>query len=212
MPWEDSPDNSGAAFVFTRDSSGTWSRVARLRASDPGDDNDDEYRFGLSVAVHEDTSNGDTIVVGAPHHSSSKGAVYVFSEPDTGWANDEGEDHTTETAKFLANGGTAGDECGISVAVDDGTVVVGGDQDENGAAYVFTKPTDGWANDENEDHTTETAKFLANGGTVGDEFGISVAVDGGTVVVGASGQDGLPPPWAPSCAASGGATSVNSTG
>ena len=189
MPGEDSPDDSGAAFVFTRDSSGTWSQVARLRASDPGIQNTDRYRFGLSVAVHEDTSNGDTIVVGAPHHSSSKGAAYVFSEPDTGWANDEGEDHTTETAKFLADGGTAGDEFGISVAVDDDTVVVGGDQDGTGAAYIFTKPTDGWANDENEDHTTETAKFLNNDGTAGDEFGISVAVDGGTIVVGASGQD-----------------------
>ena len=191
MPGEDSPDNFGAAFVFTRDQgTGKWSPspVARLRASDPGT----QYRFGLSVAVHEDTSNGDTIVVGAPDHSSSKGAVYVFSEPSGGWANDVGEDHATETARFLANGGTAGDEFGISVAVDDGTVVVGAPDHSSskGAAYVFTKPTDGWANDENEDHTTETAKFLANGGTAGDEFGISVAVDDGTVVVGASGQDG----------------------
>ena len=203
MPGEDSPDNSGAAFVFTRDQeTGTWSEVARLRASDPGTQDTDQYRFGLSVAVHEDTSNGDTIVVGAPDHSGSKGAVYVFSEPSGGWANDtdsddvdDEPDHTTETAKFLANGGTAGDEFGISVAVDGDTVAVGGDQDGNGAAYVFTKPATGWANDEdgdgdgNVDHTTETAKFLASDGAADDEFGISVTIDGDTIVVGASGDD-----------------------
>ena len=73
--------------------------------------------------------------------------------------------------------------------MDGDTVVVGGDHNGTGAAYVFTRPTDGWANDESEDHTTETAKFLANDGTAGDEFGRSVAVDAGTIVVGASGQD-----------------------
>ncbi len=159
--------------------------MAKLRASDPNA----QDRFGLSVAVHEDTSNGDTIVVGAPHHSSSRGAVYVFTEPSGGWANDAGRRPQHGNRQVPSHGGTAGDEFGISVAVDDDTVVVGGDQDGTGAAYIFTRPNDGWANDENEDHTTETAKFLTNDGTAGDEFGISVAVDGGTVVVGASGQD-----------------------
>ena len=196
MPGEDNPDNSGAAFVFTRDSSGTWSRVARLRASDPvdnvdGDDDDDndEHRFGLSVAVHEDTSNGDTIVVGAPDHSGSKGAVYVFSEPSGGWADDTDSDdadnepdHTTETAKFLASDAAAGDEFGISVAVDGDTIVVGAHN--NNAAYIFTKPAAGWANDSGEDHTTETLKLSGSGSS---SFGRSVAIDGDTVVVGASG-------------------------
>ncbi len=189
MPGEDSPDDSGAAFVFTRDSSGTWNQVARLRASDPGTQDTDEYRFGLSVAVHEDTSNGDTIVVGAPDHSGSKGAVYVFTESG-GWANDKDEDgdgnndHITETAKFLASDGTANDEFGISVAVDGDTIVVGAHN--NNAAYIFTKPATGWANDSGEDHTTETLKLSGSGSS---SFGRSVAVDGDTVVVGASGDD-----------------------
>ena len=206
MPGEDNPLNSGAAFVFTRDSSGTWSRVARLRASDPvdddGDDDNDQHKFGLSVAVHEDTLNGDTIVVGAPDHSNSKGAVYVFSEPSDGWANDidsddvgDEFDHTTETAKLLASDGEADDEFGISVAVDGDTIVVGAyqnDADTNdndeGAAYVFTKGTDDdWANDQNEDHTTQTLKLSWSGSS--DNFGRSVAIDGDTIVVGASGVD-----------------------
>ena len=198
MPGEDSPDNSGAAFVFTRDQgTGKWSPspVARLRASDPGT----QYRFGLSVAVHEDTSNGDTIVVGAPDHSSSKGAVYVFSEPSGGWANDVGEDHATETARFLASDGAAADEFGNSVAVVGNTIVVGAYLDDDngassGSAYVFDEPSGGWANDTDSDdadaefdHTTETLKLSGSSGS--DNFGRSVAIDGDTIVVGASGDD-----------------------
>ena len=165
MPGEDNPDNSGAAFVYTRDSSGTWSQVARLRASDPNA----QDRIGLSVAVHEDTSNGDTIVVGAPHHSSSKGAVYVFTEPSGGWAS------TSTAAKLTASDRADDDEFGISVAVDGDTVAVGAHN--NNAAYVFTKPTDGWTS------TTTAAKLSGS-----DSFGRSVAVDAGTIVVGASGD------------------------
>ena len=198
MPGEDNPDNSGAAFVFTRDQgTGKWSPspVARLRASDPGT----QYRFGLSVAVHEDTSNGDTIVVGAPDHSSSKGAVYVFSEPSGGWANDVGEDHATETARFLASDGAAADEFGNSVAVVSNTIVVGAyldddNADSSGSAYVFDEPSGGWANDTDSDdadaefdHTTETLKLSGSSGS--DNFGRSVAIDGDTIVVGASGDD-----------------------
>ena len=197
MPGDDDGTslNVGAAFVFTSDSSGTWSQVAKLRASDPNA----QDRFGLSVAVHEDTSNGDTIVVGAPDHSSSKGAVYVFSEPSGGWANDVGEDHATETARFLAADGAAADEFGNSVAVVGNTIVVGAyldddNGDSSGSAYVFDEPSGGWANDTDSDdadaefdHTTETLKLSGSSGS--DNFGRSVAIDGDTIVVGASGDD-----------------------
>ena len=168
MPGDDDGTslNVGAAFVFTSDSSGTWSQVAKLRASDLSA----QDRFGLSVAVHEDTSNGDTIVVGAPHHSSSRGAVYVFTEPSGGWAS------TSTAAKLTAsNREDDVDQFGDSVAVDGDTVVVGAHN--NNAAYVFTKPTDGWTS------TTTAAKLSGS-----DSFGRSVAVDAGTIVVGASGD------------------------
>ena len=165
MPGEDNPDNSGAAFVYTRDSPGTWSQVATLRTSDPNA----QDRIGLSVAVHEDTSNGDTIVVGAPHQSSSKGAVYVFTEPSGGWAS------TSTAVKLTASDRADDDEFGISVAVDGDTIAVVAPN--NNAAYVFTKPTDGWTS------TTTAAKLSGS-----DSFGRSVAVNAGTIVVGASGD------------------------
>ena len=141
------------------------------------------------MAVHGDAVEGDTVVVGAHLHDantiSNAGAVYVFEEPSDGWVD------ATETAKLTASDGAASDEFGISVAVDGDTVVLGAhkyDVDDNGtsipnagAAYVFTKPVNGWAT------STSTANLIASDAARGDEFGISVAVDDDddTIVVGA---------------------------
>ena len=155
----------GSAYVFTK-VSGVWSQPVMLTAS--GGLADDE--FGISVAV-----DGDTVVVGGDQDGN--GAAYVYIKPASigGWADSTG----TETAKLTASGGAADDKFGISVAVDGDTVVVGGDQDGNGAAYVYIKPSgSAWGN------ATETAKLTASGGAANDKFGISVAVGGDTVVVG----------------------------
>ena len=161
----------GAAYVFTREN-GVWTRVADLTASD-GSDGD---RFGVSVAV-----GGDTIVVSAKNHgvdSVDHGAVYVFSEPSSGWSN------STETSKLTASDGDEYHQFGKSVATDGTTVVVGAPKsfsEENppGVAYVFERPSDGWAD------ATETAQLTASDGHDFDFFGESVGVDGDTIVVGA---------------------------
>ena len=158
-------DDMGAVYVFTRQS-GAWTQVVKLTASDgaAGD------YFGYSVAV-----DGDTVVVGAFEAENSTGAAYVFTEP----ANGAGWAHATE-AKLTASDGDDGDEFGVSVAVDGDTVVVGADQnDGQGSTYLFTEPNSGWHD------ATQTAKLTAFDGDDGDEFGVSVAVDGDTVVVGA---------------------------
>ena len=73
---------------------------------------------------------------------------------------------------------TAGDNFGISVAVDATTAVVGAFQDGPGTAYVFD---------------TATGALLATlnnpDPTANDFFGTSVAVDGTTAVIGASHDD-----------------------
>ena len=157
----------GAAYVLAKDSSGAWSQVAKLTASD-GEAGD---IFGWSVAV-----DWDTVVVGARYDDSA----YVFTKPGTGWAT------ATETAKLTASDGVVGDWFGQSVAVDGDTVVVGASEDdESGSAYVFTKAADSVWTD-----ATETAKLTASDGDDFDEFGKSVAVDGDTVVAGAPNNDG----------------------
>ena len=160
-------NEKGAAYVLAKDSSGAWSQVAKLTASD-GEAGD---IFGWSVAV-----DWDTVVVGARYDDSA----YVFTKPGTGWAT------ATETAKLTASDGVVGDWFGQSVAVDGDTVVVGASEDDgSGSAYVFTKAADSVWTD-----ATQTAKLTASDGDDFDEFGKSVAVDGDTVVAGAPNNDG----------------------
>ncbi len=184
--------NAGAAYVFTK-VSGVWAQVAKLTASD-GAANDE---FGYSVAV-----DGDTIVVGAHLHDvddngtsiSNAGAVYVFVEPTDGWDSDA-DGIITETAKLTAFGAATDDEFGISVAVDGDTILVGAHQDDDngdqsGSAYIFTKFGGLWGNaPDSGEHRVETAKLTASDAAASDEFGIAVAVDGDTAVIGARQDD-----------------------
>jgi trimeric autotransporter adhesin len=136
---------------------------------------------GESVAVSGD---GSTVVVGATGANSGDGAVYVFSEPAGGWASG------TQTATLTASSGTSGDEFGASVAVssDGSTVVVGapettvGSNADQGTAYVFSEPAEGWASD------TQTSTLEESSGASNDKFGNSVSVsgNGSTVVAGAA--------------------------
>ena len=172
--------NGGTAYVFTKPAAG-WTNTTgnkRLVASDSESADD----FGDSVAVH-----GDTVVVGAPETGSSVGTAYVYTKPNSGWANG----NRNQQAKI--EGSSDGDKFGRSVAIDGDTVVVGAHQvDEStvtnsGAAYVFVKPDTGWANT---NASNSSAKLTASDYAMGDRFGRSVAMDGDTIVVGAVEDDG----------------------
>lgn len=165
----------GAAYVFVRPQSG-WvdmHETAKLTASDgaPFD------YFGGAVAI-----DGGTVVVGAfdanLNGAPGVGAAYVFVQPVSGWTT------TTETAKLTAADGAMNDFFGYSVSVSGNTIVAGephaavGFNYDQGAAYVFVEPGNGWAS------MTQTAK-LTSDGLVGDQFGQSVSISGTTVAVGA---------------------------
>lgn len=88
--------------------------------------------------------------------------------------------------KLVADDGGVNDLLAASVAIDGDIAVVGalGDGDlgaNSGSAYVFSRTQDGWTLD---------TKLRASDGTVGDRFGISVAVSGDTIVVGAPDEGG----------------------
>ena len=161
--------NQGSAYVFVEPGGG-WATTstydAKLTASDGAAD---DY-FGWFVAI-----SGDTVVVGAYGDDSAKGSAYVF-EKGGGWTTT-----STYDAKLTASDGVADDEFGNSVAIDGDTAVVGacGDDSAKGSAYVFEKGG-GWT-------TTSTydAKLTASDGEGFDYFGVSVAISGATVVVGA---------------------------
>ena len=170
--------NYGGADVYIRSSSGLLQR-AKLTA---GDGAASDY-FGRGVSI-----DGDTMVISASEDDddgSMSGSAYVFTRVTagdlaSGW---------TQVAKLTAGDGAYSDGFGISVSIDGDTVVIGAWADDDngsnsGSAYVFTRVTagdlaSGW---------TQVAKLTADDGAEGDYFGISVSIDGDTVVVGALGR------------------------
>lgn len=192
--------NSGAAYVFAREGT-NWTQQAYLKASNTGT----EDNFGYSVVV-----SGDVIVVGAPYESSNatgvngnqtnnsayaSGATYVFVREGTDWV---------QQAYLKASNTQAEEYFGGSVSISGDSIVVGapyessnatgvnGNQNNNsafasGATYVFVREGTIW---------TQQAYLKASntggpssGRPNGDNFGYSVAVSGGTVVVGAWEED-----------------------
>merc|ERR1719152_688729 len=91
----------------------------------------------------------------------------------------------------MASDAAASDYFGRSVAIDGNTIVVGADGDDDagsksGSAYVFRTSDSGASYD-------QVAKLTAADAAASDYFGVSVAIAGGTIVVGAYGDDDAGP-------------------
>lgn len=156
---------AGAAYVFTRDATGTWTERQRLLATDAAA----EESFGNAVAL-----SGGTVVVGAPGspaRATTSGSAYVFTRDAVGtW---------TEREKLTTTDAVGIDRFGGTVAVSGATVVVGAVN--LGNAYVFARQPDGTWPLQERLHGADT---VAN-----DSFGSAVAVSGDTVLVGATRDD-----------------------
>lgn len=156
----DRRNNAGSVFIFER-TDGEWSQQATLTAE--GQPND--AAFGASVAVA-----GDTLVVGAnDDRPNDSGAAYVFERTDGEWS---------QQAQFVAADAQEGDNFGASVALSDGTVLVGADeegQSNTGAAYVFERTDGEWSQ---QTKLTPDARSGAN-------VGVSVSLQGETALLGA---------------------------
>ena len=91
-----------------------------------------------------------------------------------------------QQAKLGASDGATGDQLGLSVAVNGNTAVLGapfddpGTTTDAGAAYVFVRSGTVWS---------EEATLVASDAADGDNFGISVAIYGDTIVVGSEFDD-----------------------
>ncbi|HEX8283315.1 MAG TPA: Calx-beta domain-containing protein [Pyrinomonadaceae bacterium] len=160
----------GAVYVFTRGGA-TWTQQQKLTASDAAA----QDFFGQSVAA-----SGDTVVVGAAQAEvdgkTDQGAAYVFTRSGGTW---------TQAKKLTASDGAASDFFGDSVGVEGGTAVVGaplanaGTNFSAGAAYVFAGAGATWTQQQKLSLTDDSD---AN-------FGTSLAIDGSTLVVGATDAD-----------------------
>ncbi|GJM24740.1 MAG: hypothetical protein DHS20C16_11550 [Phycisphaerae bacterium] len=130
--------------------------------------------FGV-VAV-----DGDTAVIGAPGDNDDRGAAFVFRLIDGTWQ---------QIRKLTADDLSTNDDFGTSVAISGGTIVVGvpagdGAVENSGVAYVFSEGGGDWQ---------QVAKLEGNDANESDYFGISVAIDGNTAIVGANNDRDLVP-------------------
>jgi len=184
-------DDADAVYPVTIDP--TFVQQAYLKASNP---ETDDY-FGHSAAI-----SGDTVVVGAWGEDSASTAI-------NGDQGDNSAENAGAAYVFVRSGGVWSQQAylkpfntgsfdlfGISVAIDGDTIVVGAPWEDgssvgvdgpdndgangSGAAYVFVRTGATW---------TQQAYLKASNTGAGDQFGVSVAVSGDTVIVGAWEED-----------------------
>jgi FG-GAP repeat len=160
---DDNGDASGSAYIYNAT---TGALIAKLYPDDP-DASDD---FGISVAI-----DGGIVAVGSYNDDDagfSSGSVYLF-DVSTG----------AQLFKLVADDASQLDQLGFDVAIDNGLVVAGAHNDGDngsgsGSAYVFDATTG-----------TQLVKLLASDGMMNDSFGLTVDIEGTTVVVGSYLRD-----------------------
>jgi hypothetical protein len=155
---------AGSAYVFVR-SGAAWSQQQKLTASDAAADS----QFGHSAAI-----SGDRALVGAfraDAAATNSGAAYVFVRNGSTWAQEQ---------KLTASDAAADDGFGWSVDVEGDIAVIGahlpGPDGHVGSAYAFIRNNVGtWI---------QQQKIVSSDSQPDDDFGISVALSGTTLVVG----------------------------
>ena len=158
--------NCGAAYVFAR-SGNTWMQGEVLVATST-------YResfFGNFVALDRNTA-----LVSAYKDDRSCngtdvqcGAVFVFTRTGSRWSLQQ---------KLVSNDPRQGGRFGVSLVLEGDTALVGSDVDVggNGTVYVFTRFGNIWSLQQ---------KLNTQESNQGDRFGVSVALEGDTALIGA---------------------------
>jgi hypothetical protein len=146
----------------------TWSPMAMLLPA-----SGESFTGGLAFA-------NKSLLVGV-FRSGLPSAVSVFREFAGGlWRH---------VQTLTSGAGVTTDLFGLDLAIDaKGKLLVVGaplDNEERGAAYLFRRVGKDWILHQ---------KLIAMNGTAGDRFGISVAIDGRRLAVGAPGADTVSPP------------------
>ena len=166
--------NAGAAWVFTRNTSGVWTQQGPKLV---GTGTTEPAAQGTSVAL---SSNGSTAIVGGPYDGGGVGAAWVFTRNASGvW---------TQQAKLVGTGGGGGwQDYSVSLSSNGDTALIGGPQDNAGAgaAWVFTRDAGGvWAQD--------GPKLVGTGatGVAGQGTSVALSPDATTVIVGGPQDNG----------------------
>ncbi|MFT5818994.1 MAG: hypothetical protein ACI8ZM_000216 [Crocinitomix sp.] len=192
---------SGSVYVYDRGDDGIWTETQKVvawdRQADSGGGDEDldiwHYQdidygdlFGCSIGLSGDymivgAHNGDYNVAGVSGISQA-GAAYIFKRDAGVWAADQ---------KVIATVRGGWDRYGYSVAIDSNVAVVGAKAEDHsefeaaflhnaGSAYIYTRDISGdWG----------AQKIDASDRDVGDHFGISAAIAGNYMVIGAEAQN-----------------------
>ena len=158
---DDNGEKSGAAYVYTRTGE-IWSQQQKILCPDAGGGN----LFGSSVSL-----SADTLLIGASsYNENSSGTAYIFTRFDNEWSLQQSIAYPQLSDPTYY--GLFGE--GEVVSLDKDTAVIGG----GSSAYVFTRSGDVW---------TQKEQLVPDYGEQGN-FGFSVSVDGGNIVIGSEGS------------------------
>ena len=166
---DDNGPNAGAAYIYRYNGS-TWEEEAKLLASDGA--GGDEFGFAVGI-------DGNAVIVGAPLELSiDRGAIYIYRFDGLSWI---------EEVKIPNNpADKQQDEFGFSVAISGDVAIAGapfgtgGDNPTSfaGFAKVYRFVGIEWI---------EEDTLGASNAAVGNQFGLSVGVDGDNAIVGEPG-------------------------
>ncbi len=174
--------DAGSTYIFRKFTSGTWTQMQSLNASDKGAGDE----FGTSVAI-----SGDYVIVGAMFEDhnvtgganlSNAGSAYIFERDGGTWS---------QMDKIVASDRAASDNFGVSVSISGEYAIVGAhNEDEDptggntlensGSAYIFRNTSGNWV---------QANKIVASDRGAFDLFGNSVAISGDYAIVGAFNED-----------------------
>ena len=160
-------EDQGAVYVFGRNGD-RWTVQQKLEAAD---------RWAYEYFGSEIVIDGDTALIGS--HMAwgdgkyAQGSVYAFVRNGSTWSQQQ---------ELFASDPTGDAYFGYALALDGNTAVIGAmrapvdGQKDDGAAYIFTRQSGRWS---------EQEKLTANNNVARDHFGGAVDVDGETALIGA---------------------------
>jgi hypothetical protein len=165
----DGVTDAGAAYVYVFGEEG-WRQQAKLVAQPAFA----EDTLGGKVAL-----NNNVAMLGVSRRDDKgkdSGAVISFERESNAWKQNQ---------IFTAPDAKPGDAFGQSIALTENFLVIGAPRsdalgNDAGAAYIYNRENGSWR---------YQTKITARDGAAGDLFGISVAADGNTILVGADLHD-----------------------
>ena len=161
-------NNQGAVWIYTR-TDGSWTQQGNKLVGTGSTGS--TVGQGWSVSISAD---GNTAIVGGLYDNTNQGAAWIYTRNGVSW--------TQQGNKVLGTGniGAAQQGSSVSISADGNTAIIGGSNDNNnqGAAWVYTRSGGSW--------TQQGNKLIGTGnfGAAQQGTSVSISADGNTAIVG----------------------------